>query len=913
MLYFKKPHIIKVLTILFFLLFSFIILREIIFSSSFIGFNHDWDFPMTTESLKSFCSSSLFVWSNSNAGHAFVYPAENLYRYSLFPLSFLGLSGLSVIQLILLLVFTFGGYFMYSLLRNSFKLNYLSSLIFGFFYVTTPVIFNKVAAGHIPYIIAYALAPLILAFFIKYTTTHETKNLIITSLLLSFATIQIQFAIMLTLLFFLYAILIAKMKIGMLIKTFSFIILLVSLVHMFWILPSLTSASFSETLQCASSIENLQTWGTSFTNAFRMVGYRSPHFETALNNFSYSYLWEIASLTIVIFSFSSLLITKSRIALFFAGISLVTLIFTTVSGPFATVVFFLYSLFPIFNVFREVYHLSFLMAFSYSIMLAFFLQTIINSKKLRSYLKIILVVIMLGVVIMNDPFIYSGDLNGHIQQYQLNDQNLSIINGYLKTDGDYRVLYLPMIQPFKYDNLTYNGIDPVIAYSPKSTIGNYIDSTFLNRIAVELHSPSSNLTNILNILSVKYVFLRNDLQSMLPSYLNEGKLQIGNGYYDIRPIWTNDNIFKTLSNQQNLELSTHTETLSIFETNDSLPHIYTATIPIAVVGSTDNLFSLLLSSTIDSLNSKAIFLSEQLNQEQWQFIINNNNTCFVDETIITVQSHSGHETPFNWTTVPNDTIEMRYYVGWKSIIRTDGQENETSLSFASLDSCPYEFPTVSPSGWTALNSTLIYIKTGEKPFKINQILENGQAVSDISGIWWETDWQGMGTKAIEYPVVIPPNQQAIIQINHIVDSNVTFQSLDLSSLSSDQVKSDKTPVVTFQKLDSTKYQVSITNATTPFFIVFSESYHANWVAHYDGQKIPQEYHFISNGYANAWYINKTGTFTITIDFSTQNLFYAGSAISVTTLIICALYVSKDKIKIILQKIHKKTTRNYFPL
>jgi len=887
---------------LFFFLLSLIVLRGIIFSSSFLGFNHDWAFPMTNSSLKIFCSESLFVWNDGNAGSSVVYPAENLLRYSLFPFSILGLSGLVLIKAIFLLVFTFGGYFMYSLLRNSFKLSYFPSLISGFFYATTPVIFNKVAAGHIPYIIAYALSPLILAFFIKYTTTHETKNLIITSLLLSFATISIQFAIMLAILFFLYAILITKMKVGMLIKTFSFMILLVSLVHMFWLLPGLTSASFTETLQGASSIENLQTWGTSFINAFRMVGYRSPHFEIALNNFSYRYLWDIASLAIVFFSFGSLLIKKSRITLFFAGISLVTLIFTTVTGPFATVVFFLYSLFPIFNVFREVYHLAFLIAFSYSIMLAFFVQAIINSKKLRSYLKITLVIVMISVVIMNDPFIYSGDFSGQVQQYQLNDQNLSIINGYLKTDGDYRVLYLPMIQPFKYDNLTYNGIDPDIAYSPKPTIGNYINSGFLNRIAIEFHLPSSNLTNILNILSVKYVFFRNDLQSMLPSYLNEGQLPIDNGYYDISPIWTNDNILKTLSNQQNLELLTNTENLSVFENKDFLPHIYPATIPIAVDGNTDELFTLLTSSAINNMNNKAIFLSEQLNQEQWQFIKNNNNTCFAEEKITNVQSYNGSEKPFNWTTMPNDTIEMRYYSGFKSVIRTNGKNNEDSLSFSSPNITPYTFPTFSKNSWNAFDSTLIYIKTGEKSFRTDQILENGKPLNDIAGIWWQTGWMDMGTKPIQYPIAIPPNQQAIIKSNHIINDNVTIQSPEVTNLLPDQAKSAESPTITYQKMNPTKYEVKIANATEPFFLVFGENYDSGWQASVGDKPVGDKNHFIVNGYANCWYINKTSTFTITLEFWPQKLFYAGAAISITTLILCALYVSKDKIKLMFQKI-----------
>jgi len=857
---------------------------------------------MTKDSLNIFCSRSIFLWNSENAGYNSAYPAENLLRYLLFPFSFLGLSGLFVIKLILLFTFTFGGYFMYSLLKKYFKLNYVPSLISGLFYITTPVIFNKVAAGHVPYIIAYALSPLIMSYFIKYTNELKTKHLIITSLLLAFATIQIQFAIMLTLLLFFYAILIARIKARVLIKTFLFIIIIVSLIHSFWLLPaSLNFSSFSATIKGASSVSDLQTWGTSLTNAFRMIGYRSPHFETALANYSYKYVWDIFSFLLVIFSFGSLLISKRGIPLFFSVVSIVTLVFTTVSGPFGILVYYLYSLFPIFNVFREVYHLAFLIGFSYSIMLAFFLQTILNSKRLVSYLKITMVIVMVVAVIMNDPFIYSGDFSGQVQKYQLNDQNLSIINGYLKSDGDYRVLYLPMFLPFKYDNLTYYGIDPIIAYSPKPTIGNYVDSDFLRRVALDCYLPSSNLTNILKLLSVKYVFFRNDFQSMLPSYLDEGKLPIGNGYYDIRPIWTNDNLFKTLANQQNLDLSNTTENLSVFENKDFLPHIYPATIPIAIDGNADELFTLLLSSAIGNLENKAIFLSEQLNQEQWQFVKNNDKTLFADERIINVQSYNGSEKPFNWTTMPNGTMEMRYYSGWKSVIRTDGQENEQILSFPSLAAAPYIFPSVSASGWNALDSTLIYIKTGEKPFRIDQIFENGEPLTNIIGIWWETDWQGMGTKPVNYPVVIPPNQRAIIQAGHIINGNVTFQSLDLTTSSPNQIKSDKTPEITFKKVNPTKYEVKIENASQPFFLVFSESYDQNWVANVEGQPISNEYHYTANGYANSWYVNKTGTYTVTLEFWPQNLFYIGSAISITTLILSILYISKNKIKTIYKR------------
>jgi hypothetical protein len=111
--------------------------------------------------------------------------------------------------------------------------------------------------------------------------------------------------------------------------------------------------------------------------------------------------------------------------------------------------------------------------------------------------------------------------------------------------------------------------------------------------------------------------------------------------------------------------------------------------------------------------------------------------------------------------------------------------------------------------------------------------------------------------------------------------------------------------VTYEKINPTKYVVHI-NASEPFFLVFSESYHKDWVAYVDGQQVPNEYHFMANGYANSWYINKTGSYIITLEFWPQKLFYIGATISITSLILCILYISKNKMKTIYKKYIKKT-------
>lgn len=142
--------------------------------------------------------------------------------------------------------------------------------------------------------------------------------------------------------------------------------------------------------------------------------------------------------------------------------------------------------------------------------------------------------------------------------------------------------------------------------------------------------------------------------------------------------------------------------------------------------------------------------------------------------------------------------------------------------------------------------------------------------------------------------------------------------------------------VSFKKWNPTKYQIKIENATKPFFLIFSESYHPQWkayaedksvefkeiIASYDRVKVkearhgmsftpgdisylsskplPDDKHFLVNGYANAWYIDTKevdkdgdGSFVVTLYFLPQSLFYLGLFISGMTFIGCVGYLGYD--------------------
>jgi hypothetical protein len=178
--------------------------------------------------------------------------------------------------------------------------------------------------------------------------------------------------------------------------------------------------------------------------------------------------------------------------------------------------------------------------------------------------------------------------------------------------------------------------------------------------------------------------------------------------------------------------------------------------------------------------------------------------------------------------------------------------------------------------------------------------------------------------------------QFIISSNYITGSNVIFLSNQTSIKQWQLLKNfhnGSVPQIIFKRVNPTKYIVEVKNATQPFFLVFSESYHPWWkayaedklsgvgeiAANYGNIKVKEarsemkftpedisylfikplsdDNHFIANGYANAWYVDPKeidrdgdGCFTITLYFLPQSLFYLGLLVSGATFAVCTIYL-----------------------
>jgi hypothetical protein len=129
-------------------------------------------------------------------------------------------------------------------------------------------------------------------------------------------------------------------------------------------------------------------------------------------------------------------------------------------------------------------------------------------------------------------------------------------------------------------------------------------------------------------------------------------------------------------------------------------------------------------------------------------------------------------------------------------------------------------------------------------------------------------------------------------------------------------------IVEYEKVNPTKHILKIENATKPFMISFAESYNKLWFAHTDynqydkNQKNTNDFKASSvplYGVTNGFLVNKTGDYTLVIEYQPQKWFTSGAIISIFTLIAIIIILILLKRKIITKycsSIAKRILKNY---
>ena len=187
----KIKHYDYLIALLAYFVISLIILGEILLSPGTIGFFHDWFIGPYHEMNELWAKSGLYKWDSKIGNKG--YDTDWLLKLIFLPLPFLGGEVLS--KTLLLFIITFSGFGAFCLGRRL-KLSWYVSFAAGILYIFSPIVFTRIVAGHLYYLIAYLLAPFVVGNFLKGKEENNNRYLIIAGLLLSIAVVQLQFLVM---------------------------------------------------------------------------------------------------------------------------------------------------------------------------------------------------------------------------------------------------------------------------------------------------------------------------------------------------------------------------------------------------------------------------------------------------------------------------------------------------------------------------------------------------------------------------------------------------------------------------------------------------------------------------------------------------------------------------------------------
>ncbi len=99
------------------------------------------------------------------------------------------------------------------------------------------------------------------------------------------------------------------------------------------------------------------------------------------------------------------------------------------------------------------------------------------------------------------------------------------------------------------------------------------------------------------------------------------------------------------------------------------------------------------------------------------------------------------------------------------------------------------------------------------------------------------------------------------------------------------------PSINYTIRDPTDVQVGVRGASAPFYLVFVETYDAGWSASFSNGSTAGK-HVEVNGFANAWLVNKTGNYTITIRYDGQGVVWFAMFIGSLVLLLCMILLIK---------------------
>jgi hypothetical protein len=272
-----------------------------------------------------------------------------------------------------------------------------------------------------------------------------------------------------------------------------------------------------------------------------------------------------------------------------------------------------------------------------------------------------------------------------------------------------------------------------------------------------------------------------------------------------------------------------------------------------------------------------------------------------------------------WAALSTDKIYSYSFDDWQPIVRTDGSMSNITISFKTRAECPYTFPSYAGEALNAFNATLLYVKTGSHPLLINNIRLNAPGAY-VFGAWWDSGWMGMDTKDVSFPLVLPPNEHAIIgiaenkgniAIEEITPATVQFgepsgQKLEGAKQGLAAIVSGNASILSYSRVSPVDFKINV-NANGPFELALLQSYSSGWIMTTNSSNSVDYPHENIASYANGWKVEEAGNYSISIHQKAQDALNFGAAITIAIalLTVFSFAITSDWIKVRLNSLFRR--------
>jgi hypothetical protein len=280
--------------------------------------------------------------------------------------------------------------------------------------------------------------------------------------------------------------------------------------------------------------------------------------------------------------------------------------------------------------------------------------------------------------------------------------------------------------------------------------------------------------------------------------------------------------------------------------------------------------------------------------------------------VYTHEVFTGGETSVNELIFPPSTNEYYKYLG--STLNNFKITNESLSNLFGIFGIKY---LILESD--VLNNTKC--NCGYYPFNLTVIAYNLNHSKDINLVYFDnssvyeninyvplvysSNIDNIGNSTITNEFRVLGNYSFDIKNNSVFTNSIVSFYNDSNTINATQIANFSKPNISFVENTPTKVTVHVSNATTPYYLVFRETYDPHWTAFYsNGTEVNPRDHIAVNGFANAWYMNKTGNYTITLYYTLQTDAWIAWGVSFAALFVTigiGIYGWKEQKRKILNK------------